>query len=109
MWSYHGFFSFVFLDIFRDVARNDLASELITWLNCEISSSIDAWFSELKESNNLWTLGLDNVLRNLSFESAFHRNFLKFFWVGAALHSGCLGTLSFKLPCESGRELILDW
>ena len=78
---YHGFFSLVILDVFRDVATHDLATELINWLNCEISSSTDAWCSELKESKNLSTLGLDNALRlrNLSFESAFQRNFFKFF------------------------------
>ena len=53
MWSYHGFLSLVFLDVFRDVARHDLTTELIIWLSFEISSSTDAWCSELKESNHL--------------------------------------------------------
>ena len=43
----------VVLDVFLDVARHDLATELIILLNCEISSSTDGWCSELKESNNL--------------------------------------------------------
>ena len=29
VWSYHGFFSLVVLDVFRDVASHDLATELL--------------------------------------------------------------------------------
>ena len=104
----------VFLSVFlRDGTRLISATDFSIWLNSEISSSIELWCSTLKDYSLFWILKLDNVLMNLSLDSGFQRNLVKWWTdvtetVTVNLYCALLSNGRYR-SCYNKNDHIVSW
>ena len=105
-WSFYVFF---YVMVLRLISATDFS----IWLNCEISSSIELWCSTLKDFSLFWILKLDNVLMNLSLDSGFQRNLVKWWTdvtetVTVNLYCALLSNGRYR-SCYNKNDHIVSW